>query len=455
MLEIPTFDFTQENLGDDTSPEQSSHTSNSAAQPKRNSNEEYENYVEIIDDEFSDECEDSEILAAIEASLVESAVQKPGTAQDENDSVKLILHSFQKNNLDHTELDENVNIIISRKAIFATTRRAIGRKRFSFVKPLFGTFAGEEAVDDGGPKREFFRLLMRAIRESTIFHGSWFSHDLGLLADNRYELAGKLVAWSILQGGGGPHCLSAVGYEIYKGLAVNHEIAIESVADPEMKELLQKAAECSTEESFSALVSKHGDKISQYGYPKVYICKLSDRNEMVESLLKQCFLYGVHTEFTQFFQGLNSIGNLGDIIMGNKALFDSILGNQHQRLTKVTFMSLYELYRSEEGSNKRDKEDSTIYCFEFFLQDLEEGEVNGLTLEDLLVFITGTDFAPPLGFDNLITIEFYDFDGNSRRRPWSSTCGLHLFLPRGFEVPSDFSSFMKEALLECHGFGKV
>lgn len=91
---------------------------------------------------------------------------------------------------------------------------------------------------------------------------------------------------------------------------------------------------------------------------------------MVESLLKQCFVYGVHTEFTQFFQGLNSIGNLGDIIMGNKALFENILGNQHQRLTKVTFMSLYELCCSEEGSNKRDKEDSTVYCFELFLQIL-------------------------------------------------------------------------------------
>lgn len=37
--------------------------------------------------------------------------------------------------------------------------------------------------------------------------------------------------------------------------------------------------------------------------------------------------------------------------------------------------------------------------------------MTGLTLEDLLVFTTGTDCVPPLGFDKLITIEFYDFDG--------------------------------------------
>jgi hypothetical protein len=59
---------------------------------------------------------------------------------------------------------------------------------------------------------------------------------------------------------------------------------------------------------------------------------------MVESLLKQWFVYSVHAEVSQFFQGLNSIGNLGDIIMSHKALFDAILGNHHPRLTKAKFM---------------------------------------------------------------------------------------------------------------------
>ena len=60
----------------------------------------------------------------------------------------------------------------------------------------------------GGPKREFFRLLMSAIRDSEIFHSSWFYHDLELLANKRYELAGKLVTWRILHGGNGPKHLS-------------------------------------------------------------------------------------------------------------------------------------------------------------------------------------------------------------------------------------------------------
>jgi hypothetical protein len=92
--------------------------------------------------------------------------------------------------------------------------------------------------------------------------------------------------------------------------------------------------------------------IAEFGYPKIYRCNLSNESEMIESLLKQHFVDGVHAGVSQFFNGLNSIGQLGDIILQNKQLFDKI-------------------NRSEEGSNQRSKEDSTIYCFEIFLQDLE------------------------------------------------------------------------------------
>ena len=128
------------------------------------------------------------------------------------------------------------------------------------------------------------------------------------------------------------------------------------------------------------------------------------------------------------------------MILRNKQLFDLILGNQHPSLTKSSFMALYQLNRSKEGSNQRSREDSTIYCFELFLQDLEEDDVAGLSLEDLLVFITGVDCMPPLGFDKKITVDFYNFEENSRRRPYVSTCGLYFFLPSVM----DFESF------NCH-----
>lgn len=419
--------------------------------------EEYGNYVSLIDDDFfTDDNEDPTFLAAIEASLMDAdrdgdVIEPQAKCSNNSLPVDVILKSFQQENV----IDSPVSILISRKSVFSTTLRATERKHFSFFHTPLVTFAGEEAVDDGGPKREFFRLLMVCIQGSTVFHGQWFSHDIGLLNDGRYALVGKLVAWSVLHGGSGPKCLAQEGYNLCKGVPFGRSSAISAIADVEMKAVLSSATACTSEEDFAEFVSKHSDQIAQYGYSNVYRATLKDKVELIDCLLKQYFVYGVHAEYTQFLEGMNSIGNFGNVVMEHEEVFAAILGNKQPKLTSVMFMSLYELFRSEEGSNKRKQEDDTVYCFELFIKDLEEGEAGNLILEDLIVFITGADAVPPLGFEKKISIEFYDFTGNVRRRPWSSTCGLTLHLPRGIADPAEFNSLIKESLLDCHGFGKV
>lgn len=115
--------------------------------------------------------------------------------------------------------------------------------------------------------------------------------------------------------------------------------------------------------------------------------------------------------------------------MKNLKLFNAILSNKVYNVTISKFKQLYEVNFSEVGSNKRNDEDNTIYSFEVFLQDLEEGAVADLRLEDLLVFTTGADKVPPFGFPHPLVIEFYDSISGEKRLPWSSTCGLQLFLP--------------------------
>ena len=179
------------------------------------------------------------------------------------------------------------------------------------------------------------------------------------------------------------------------------------------------------------------------------------KKEVVDCLLTQNFDYGAHAEFAQFMEGMNSIGNFENMVMANQSVFDAILSSSHEKLTLSAFTSLYWLKRSEVGSNDRSREDSTVYCFGLFLKDLEEDEADDLTLKDLLVFISGADSVPLLGFDHLISVHFYDFIGNVHCRPWSSTCALTLHLPRGVEDPQQFKELMKESLNECYGFGKV
>lgn len=63
-----------------------------------------------------------------------------------------------------SELKQCVNgdkqvIVINRKNILKSTLLAIGRSGFSYTKPVKVHFSGEEAVDDGGPRREYFRSV--------------------------------------------------------------------------------------------------------------------------------------------------------------------------------------------------------------------------------------------------------------------------------------------------------
>ena len=106
-----------------------------------------------------------------------------------------------------------------------------------------------------------------------------------------------------------------------------------------------------------------------------------------------------------------------------------ILGNSKVKLNSTTFKKLYNIDFSDDGSNQRDKEKKTIYCFELYLQDLEEDLIPDMSLEDLLIFITGADAILPLGFDDPIVISFYDMKGQVKRLPWSLTCALALNLP--------------------------
>ncbi len=101
------------------------------------------------------------------------------------------------------------------------------------------------------------------------------------------------------------------------------------------------------------------------------------------------------------------------------------------KLTSSKLKSHYNVSYSESGSNLRIEEENSIYSFELFIQDLKEGQVDGLELEDLLIFVTGAEDAPPLGFSKPITVQFYSNKASERRMPLSSTCALGLHLPKG------------------------
>lgn len=84
-----------------------------------------------------------------------------------------------------------------------------------------------------------------------------------------------------------------------------------------MKEILRVIVVCCFEEKFVEVIVKYVDQIFQYSYFKIYIVNLVYKKEVVDCLLKQNFDYGVYVEFVQFMEGMNSIGNFGNMVMVN------------------------------------------------------------------------------------------------------------------------------------------
>jgi len=48
-------------------------------------------------------------------------------------------------------------VIVNRRSVLKSAAMALKTPQFDFNRPVRVVFAGEEAVDDGGPRREFFR----------------------------------------------------------------------------------------------------------------------------------------------------------------------------------------------------------------------------------------------------------------------------------------------------------
>ena len=88
--------------------------------------------------------------------------------------------------------------------------------------PLRVTFVGESAADEGGPKREFFRLALEAcMNDPSLFTGRSKVplHNTTALLQNHFQYVGYIIAMSLVQGGPGPVCFASWVYDyLAKGL---------------------------------------------------------------------------------------------------------------------------------------------------------------------------------------------------------------------------------------------
>ena len=179
-------------------------------------------------------------------------------------------------------------------------------------------------------------------------------------------------------------------------------------------------------------------------------------------------------EVDQLADGLNVHGLLKLFQEYPDHGYQYLTSKQHQLLAS-TLVDLFDLDLSPPGSNKRTREERTVIMWYDYLQDIEgtcmqyfkailpivfsDGNVHTevrscevvVTLESILLFITGSTSIPPTGFETKPTITF-SHDPNVTV-PTANTCSLTICLPTAITDAAIFSSRMTYGIFNSVGFG--
>ncbi|XP_055056403.2 G2/M phase-specific E3 ubiquitin-protein ligase-like [Misgurnus anguillicaudatus] len=182
------------------------------------------------------------------------------------------------------------------------------------------------AADYGGPRREFFRLLMIELQENIgIFEGKpgelLFSYDQKALGDNKFYTAGKLIAWSIIHNGPGIKCLNKELYLTMCGQKPSlATFDVENLMESDVAEKLTKVVRCSTAEELGEIKSTLGDWICDCGVSTIVTASVGDLPTFFGQLVTHYIYHRVASMIQQFIAGINSCGRLWEVVCQNATI---------------------------------------------------------------------------------------------------------------------------------------
>ena len=117
--------------------------------------------------------------------------------------------------------DPGLCIAVRRRHLWKDSKLVLSRHNNDYTMGMRVTFVSEAAVDEGGPRREYFRLVLAELaNNNSLFDGDShrhvLQHNLIELEGNSFLIAERIIALSLVYGGPAPHFFArAVGEYIY------------------------------------------------------------------------------------------------------------------------------------------------------------------------------------------------------------------------------------------------
>ncbi|XP_026074339.1 uncharacterized protein LOC113053478 [Carassius auratus] len=348
-------------------------------------------------------------------------------------------------------------IYISRANVWTTALRVFKRPSFAeSCDKLYVTFtsdehdAVEDAADLGGPRREFFRLLVKAIfQDSGAFEGTpnGCTPRLNMLhlQNGVYRTIGRMMSTIIVQGGEPPAFLSpsVVDY-IVSGDILQVHVSPDDIGDPDLRENLNKVQHATLQDDLEKAVSCCDSwRYQVEGLPVVVT--MANRDLFVKNAVLYHTVVQRQSCLDQLIDGLSHYGVLS-LLRENPSLrvLLNIPGEDKGQEADFVAGILKPSY-SVLGSNRRAKEELIVVKFREFLQCVENKELRDtygdrtLTNDEeaflkilspghILAFATGSSKVPAIGFHPAPKLMF--IHDEKKHLPIAHTCAneLHLFV---------------------------
>ncbi|XP_062304842.1 G2/M phase-specific E3 ubiquitin-protein ligase-like [Osmerus eperlanus] len=402
---------------------------------------------------------DEEFNQAIQASLEDQI----GAGCTENVPVTKLLNDLAA----QINVNATSKFNINRSAVLDGTIRGFKRSSYNPRHRISVTFSDdsgntEEAIDLGGPRREFLRLLMQALKQSSMFEGAEESQNLALdsqaLREDRYFIAGRAIAISLVHGGPAPGFLSSTLFSCLSGSPETAKPTLDDVADIELRGKIKRILESATMTELNSAIEPLLDYLTNCGCLRA-MKTVNDKEMLLEDILMFQVINRVRGPFERFCEGMKTLGVLEQLQQHPDA-FCPLLCHKTRQLTADILDNLFQIQFSESGSNRRMAENNVTAYWRDYLQDAEDEE-GPTKLGKILTFATGASEIPPIGFSPQPSIEFLHDEQtvfnsshgvSAARFPMANTCVNCLRIPLHSAYEA-FKTNMDFAIANTQGFG--
>jgi ubiquitin-protein ligase E3 A len=352
--------------------------------------------------------------------------------------------------------DPYLTLNIRRDRLVQSALWEVQRKTDSLKKPLRIQFIGEEGIDAGGVRKEFFQLLTKALLDpnfgmfyETDDHALWFQPRVKCaVSGDEFQLIGTLLGLAVYN-----NVILDVSFPraLYRKL-LGAPLDFEDLAeiDPSLASGLTELKQF--EETEDATVEDLFEREFVYEYeafgerkqdplcPGGEARKLSGRNrvEFVELMTSYLLDSSIRDQFDRFQAGFRAVANR-DLLntLHPEELELLVCGQRSFDFAELEKSARYEGYAEDEP---------IVKTFWKVLHALSE-EDKRLFLK----FTTGSDRVPVGGLMELHFVLGKNGDDQDML-PTAHTCFNHLLLPE-YKDEETCAAKLRQAIQNCHGFG--